>query len=111
MNAKKKVGAAPDASIIDDDKEPCPAAPCGPRLLSKFEVVLRTKTSFPTLWQWMRDGRFPRARDLNGKTVWLETEVDEFLESLPPKTYLGDPQHQPNPGHRLSPGRRRKEFA
>ena len=39
----------------------------------------------------MREGRFPRARDLNGKTVWLETEVDEFLEALPAKSYLGDP--------------------
>ena len=53
-NAKKKVGAAPpdnDDAPITDDAEPAPseersaATPCGPpRLLSKFEVVLRTKT-------------------------------------------------------------------
>jgi hypothetical protein len=34
----------------------------GLRLLSKPEVLSITGASFPTIWIWMRDGKFPRSR-------------------------------------------------
>ena len=44
----------------DDDDE---------RLLSKAEVITITGRSFVTIWTWMRDGRFPRARDAHGRPI------------------------------------------
>jgi hypothetical protein len=38
----------------DDDDE---------RSLSKAEVITITGRSLPTIWDWMRHGKFPRARD------------------------------------------------
>ena len=59
----------------------------GPRLISKPEVLDRVGVTFPTLWTWMRDGRFPRSRDLGGKTCWLASEIDEWILSRPVREY------------------------
>jgi predicted DNA-binding transcriptional regulator AlpA len=37
-----------------------------------------------TLWRWVRAGKFPAPRDINGRPGWLENEVEEFLNSRPP---------------------------
>lgn len=34
------------------------------RYLSRAEVLDKTGVTYPTLWQWMREGNFPRAREL-----------------------------------------------
>jgi predicted DNA-binding transcriptional regulator AlpA len=60
------------------------------RLLSKPEVCDRVGRTFPTIWQWMREGRFPRARDLGGRPAWLESEVNEWIASLPVRKLKGD---------------------
>jgi predicted DNA-binding transcriptional regulator AlpA len=60
------------------------------RLLSKPEVCDRAGKSFPTLWKWMRAGKFPRARDLGGQPAWVESEIDEFLSGLPVRQYKAD---------------------
>jgi predicted DNA-binding transcriptional regulator AlpA len=62
----------------------------GTRLLSKAEVVSRTGRSFPALWRWMREGNFPRARDCNGRPMWLEAEITDWMESLPVRRLKGD---------------------
>jgi predicted DNA-binding transcriptional regulator AlpA len=38
----------------------------------------------------MQQGRFPRARVIGGKSVWIESEVDEFLAALPLRQYKHD---------------------
>lgn len=53
------------------------------RLLSKAEVLERVGRTFPTIWQWMREGRFPPARDLGGRPAWVESEVTEWIKALP----------------------------
>jgi predicted DNA-binding transcriptional regulator AlpA len=58
------------------------------RLLCKAEVIERVGVSYPTIWNWMRAGKFPRARDLNGSPRWLAHEVEVFLSFLPEKKYL-----------------------
>lgn len=71
-----------------------------PRLLSKAEVVAITGHSFTTIWKWMRAGKFPAARSCGGRVgnghshedgsqraVWLSSEVDAWMRSLPPITY------------------------
>ena len=62
----------------------------GLRLLSKPEVLAITGTSFPTLWQWMRAGKFPRARIHGGRSMWLSTEIDEYLARLKVRPLKGD---------------------
>jgi predicted DNA-binding transcriptional regulator AlpA len=63
-----------------------------PRLLTKPEVLKRVGLTFPTIWKRMRSGTFPRARVNGGKVVWLETEIDTWMKSLPLQKYKGDPE-------------------
>jgi predicted DNA-binding transcriptional regulator AlpA len=60
------------------------------RLLSKYEVMTITGLSYPTLWAWMRDGRFPRSRIVGGKSMWLSTEIEKWLAGLPVRPLKGD---------------------
>jgi predicted DNA-binding transcriptional regulator AlpA len=60
------------------------------RLLDKATVMAITNMSFPTLWAWMRAGRFPRSRIVGGKSMWLSTEVDEWLAALQVRPLKGD---------------------
>jgi predicted DNA-binding transcriptional regulator AlpA len=46
-------------------------------------VLERVGRTFPTIWAWMRAGKFPRARDLGGRPAWIEREMDEWIASLP----------------------------
>jgi predicted DNA-binding transcriptional regulator AlpA len=38
----------------------------------------------------MQQGRFPRARVIGGKSVWIESEVDDFITALPLRQYKDD---------------------
>ena len=66
------------------------SAPTETRLLSKAEVLERVGRTFPTVWKWMRAEKFPRARDLGGRPAWLESEVNEWIASLPVRKLKGD---------------------
>jgi predicted DNA-binding transcriptional regulator AlpA len=89
LNADHRIDKLADT--IDQAKETRPplASP-EVRLLSKAEVIRRTGRTFPTIWRWMRQGRFPRARDLNGRPVWPEPEINEFIAALPIRTFKED---------------------
>jgi predicted DNA-binding transcriptional regulator AlpA len=60
------------------------------RLLSKAEVCAITGQSFPTLWKWQRIGTFPRSRIVGGKSMWLSTEIDQWLAGLTVRPLKGD---------------------
>jgi predicted DNA-binding transcriptional regulator AlpA len=60
------------------------------RLLSKHDVVAITGLSFPTLWAWMRDGKFPRSRIVGGKSMWLYSEIHAWVAALPVRPLKGD---------------------
>jgi predicted DNA-binding transcriptional regulator AlpA len=60
------------------------------RLLSKPEVLAITGTSYPTLWQMMREGKFPRARIHGGRSMWRSDEIDKWLAGLPLRPLKGD---------------------
>jgi len=62
----------------------------GPRVLLKSQVLERINVTFPTLWAWMRDGKFPRARQMGKHTVWLESDINDWIAALPLREYLGD---------------------
>jgi predicted DNA-binding transcriptional regulator AlpA len=60
-------------------------------LISKSEVVAIIGVSFPTIWQWMRLGKFPRSRVCGGRTVWIESAVTDWVNALPRRRLKGDP--------------------
>jgi predicted DNA-binding transcriptional regulator AlpA len=65
-------------------------APNQVRLISKGEVLDRVGVTYPTIWAWMRGGKFPRSRDLGGKIGWIESEIDDWIANLPVRRLKGD---------------------
>ena len=57
------------------------------RLISKSEVCDKVGKTFPTVWLWMRQGKFPQARDLGGRPAWVESEIDAWIAALPVREY------------------------
>ena len=62
----------------------------GDRLLDKSQICKITSVTYPTIWAWMRAGKFPRARAVGGKSMWLTSEVDAWLAALPVRKLKGD---------------------
>ncbi len=60
------------------------------RLLDKNEVRAIVGVSFPTIWQWMRRGLFPRSRICRGRSVWRSDEIENWLARLPVRPLKGD---------------------
>jgi predicted DNA-binding transcriptional regulator AlpA len=60
------------------------------RLISRPELLDRVNLTFPSVWKLMRAGEFPRSRLIGGHVVWLESEIDEYIASLPLQRYKGD---------------------
>jgi predicted DNA-binding transcriptional regulator AlpA len=90
-------GLAPDVPQDRHDKKHVHGARAPPavRLLSKGEVCAITGVTFPTLWQWMRNGQFPRSRVIgrgsNSRSVWRSDEIEAWLAGLPVRSLKGDP--------------------
>ncbi len=61
-------------------------APAVRKLISKQKLLELIPLSYPTIWQMMRSGEFPRSVKLrngsNAKVAWFLDEVSEFQESL-----------------------------
>jgi prophage regulatory protein len=56
--------------------------------LSKQQVLQKIPITPPTLWAWVRAGKFPRPRAISpNKTVWVAAEVDEWMQARPLRTY------------------------
>jgi len=56
--------------------------------LSKAQVLKKIPITAPTLWSWCREGKFPRPRAISpNKTVWLASEVDEWMRARPHRKY------------------------
>jgi predicted DNA-binding transcriptional regulator AlpA len=60
------------------------------RLMSKAEVLAIVNLSYPTIWAWMRDGKFPKSRIVGGQSMWRSDEVDRWLANLPVRQLKGD---------------------
>jgi predicted DNA-binding transcriptional regulator AlpA len=65
-------------------------APPSVRLLSKREVLAIANVSYPTVWSWMRQGTFPRSREVGGKSMWLSTDIEAWFATLPVRKLKGD---------------------
>jgi predicted DNA-binding transcriptional regulator AlpA len=57
------------------------------RLLSRTEVLEIIGVTYPALWGWIRDGKFPPGRALGfgrkGHVAWVEKEVMDWIASRP----------------------------
>jgi predicted DNA-binding transcriptional regulator AlpA len=60
------------------------------RLMHRGEVLDAVGKSYPTIWKWMREGRFPRSVVIGGGVAWYEHEVHEWLASLGRQRLKGD---------------------
>ena len=71
--------------------KPAAEAPSvGERLLAKREVCRIVGATFPTVWAWQRAGKFPRSRSVGGKSMWLESEIRQWMQALPVRRLKGD---------------------
>jgi predicted DNA-binding transcriptional regulator AlpA len=59
-------------------------------LLDKNDILAITNVTFPTIWAWMRAGTFPRSRVVGGKSMWLSSEIEQWLLELPVRALKGD---------------------
>lgn len=64
------------------------------RLIDKAEVLRRVSVTFPTIWKLMRDNKFPRSRNLGGKSAWLEHEVEAWIKARPLVPIKGENQQK-----------------
>jgi prophage regulatory protein len=64
------------------------------RLIDKSEVLARVPVTFPTLWAWMREGKFPRSREIGGRVAWVESEVEAWIAGLPQRKYKNPDQRR-----------------
>jgi predicted DNA-binding transcriptional regulator AlpA len=53
------------------------------RWVFKPEVLEITGLSYVTLWQMMREDRFPQSYDIGGKVAWRETDIAEWNATRP----------------------------
>jgi predicted DNA-binding transcriptional regulator AlpA len=63
--------------ISDDEVRP------NTRLLSKRQTCERVCLTSVTIWKYIRAGKFPPARAVGGKSMWLENEVEAWIQRLP----------------------------
>jgi len=63
-------------------------------LLTKREMLAKVKLSFPTVWRKMRRGEFPAARVLGNKSMWLSSELEDYITTLPRRKYRPDAKRE-----------------
>lgn len=96
MRTKTKIEKAKSRQTLPHAKQPLKQDEGGDdvggpvRLITKPELLDRIGVTYPTIWQWMRAGKFPRSRELGGKAAWIESEVDEWIAALPVRRLKGD---------------------
>ena len=86
-------GLATNGAQHQSDREHAHGARAPPvRLLDKTEICTITNVTFPTIWSWMRAGTFPRSRIVGGKSMWISTEIEQWLAGLKLRPLKGDQQ-------------------
>lgn len=61
------------------------------RILRAAELAERLGISRVSLWRWERQGRMPPKRIVGPNVIgWLESEIDEWMASLPTAAPRGE---------------------
>ena len=64
-----------------------PAVPASKKFIFKPELLVRVPVSYPTIWKWMCEGKFPAAVEVGERAAWLESDIDAWMSSRPAKSY------------------------
>jgi predicted DNA-binding transcriptional regulator AlpA len=79
---------SPNKKYYSSTNNDAAAEPAELVFLSKKQVLAKVPITAPTLWTWVRHGKFPRPRAISpNKTVWIEAEVDAWMQSRPLRDY------------------------
>lgn len=62
------------------------------RLLGRRQLRKLVPTSEMTLWRWEREGIFPRHLKIKGRSFWLASEINEWVEKYSAKRDLNTNQ-------------------
>jgi predicted DNA-binding transcriptional regulator AlpA len=89
------IDVEPAAPVVAKSKPPLQSP-----YYSRQEVVALTTVCYGSLWAWMRDRKFPLAREIGPggrrcRIAWLKSEVDDWLANRPqriPMTFGEAPQ-------------------
>jgi prophage regulatory protein len=85
--SKRKYARRNTKAIVQENNNAEPPPP-SLRFLSKKQVLEKIPVTAPTIWKWVREGKFPRPRALGpNKTVWIEAEVDAWMQAQPVPQY------------------------
>jgi prophage regulatory protein len=57
------------------------------RLISRRQTCDRVHLTYPTIWKRVKEGTFPRPRAVGGKTMFVEDEIDQWIDALPFREY------------------------
>jgi predicted DNA-binding transcriptional regulator AlpA len=91
---RAEAALAADRGCHQHDKHHVHGARAPPvRLLDKNDILEITNVTFPTIWAWMRAGTFPRSRVVGGKSMWLSSEIEQWLAALPVRPLKGDTEN------------------
>src|SRR4051794_31430289 len=61
--------------------------PPSKRFIFKGDVLERIGVSYPCLWRWMRERKFPVALEVGGRCAWRESDIDEWMATRPLRKY------------------------
>src|SRR5262249_8832045 len=69
------------------------------RVLSRTQMLELVGVSYASVWTWIKAGTFPPGRALssgtNGRIVWLEHEVNQWMLSRPARAPKGSKTYRP----------------
>ena len=82
---QSKIEAARTAAQQQLEAQEPPAAP--EKLLTRAEVLSRIPITYPTLWQWTREGKFPPPRYYGSRTFWVASEIDAWIRDMPVRKF------------------------
>lgn len=61
------------------------------RLVKRKELELLLSVSYPTIWSWIRAGKFPAAIDVCGNPRWRLRDVTAWLDAQPKRKVKSPP--------------------
>jgi prophage regulatory protein len=80
----------PDQAHLQHDDDNGVGARNLPRLIGRPELLEMTSLSYAYIWRMMTENRFPRPREVGGRSLWLESEVLGWIAQLPKRRMKGD---------------------
>jgi len=78
-----------DAAPSGVEQKPEDANPRPPPLpyYTKREVLALVQRTWPALWNMIRQGKFPKPRELFDEPIWFKADIEAWFTALPVRTY------------------------